>query len=599
MLLYTIRRIASRSSSYFLLPLRGVTASVGGSGLKEFLNHADMPHSKPPNVLVFTGEDPSCPHPLYNAVKQTLDMCVNPDTYTVYMLSERQINTTPWLQNTRVLIVACTEPSYTASRIFLEYYLRGGRLLVVSSKIRFPGIRFEEPLSELQPVTVRCRNFTSASIMHGRIRYGLDDNVRGTSLAEDDRGQPVLYEVRCNSSKGVLILSQVHLEVDPLYFSTSEATFSKLKQSNEARISMLRYLLSTRLKVNCEPKPSYSLTVGHLFAATQAELSSLLLEIQSHCKNNEIVTEGTTFRYVLTDPITDVRATECFLPICASPTNQMRHISSFNHQAYFDMLQTTSLGRAVLFVENATTTMQTIKGLQNAHGSLAVATRQLQGKGRSGNAWLGPAGCAMFTVCVHISLRSLLGSRSSFIQHLAALAITKAVRSAKGYELVNVRIKWPNDIYYGSHSKIGGILVSSTLNRNEMCCYIGCGINVSNSQPTVCINDVAKVVAENRHMPAPQQLLPEEVIARTLNELELLIAHFQSGQISSVLQDYYRFWLHSGQTVTLQSLGCKAVIKGLDEYGYLVAESMGKEYKLQPDGNSFDLMNNLIIMKPT
>ncbi|XP_064468100.1 biotin--protein ligase-like isoform X2 [Ornithodoros turicata] len=569
------------------------------TGLKESVNPADVPHSKPPNVLVFTGEDPSCPHPLYNAVKQTLDMCVNPDMYAVYMLSEHQINTTPWLQNTRLLIVACTELSYTANKIFLEHYLSGGRLLVLSSKIAFPGIRFEEPLSEPQPVTVQCGNFTSASIMHGRIRYGLDDSVHGTSLAVDEKGQPVVHEVRCNSSTGVLLLSQVHLEVDPLYFSTSEATFAKLKQSNEARISMLRHLLSTRLEVNCEPKRPCSLSVGYLFAATEAELSSLLLEIESHSKNNEVVTEGITFHYVLTGPIADVRATESFLPIYASPTSQMPDIGSFNHKAYFDTLQTTSLGRVVLYVENATTTMLTIKGLQSAHGSLAVATRQLQGRGRGGNVWLSPTGCAMFTVCVHISVQSLLGCRSSFIQHLVALAVAKAVRGAKGYEMVDIRIKWPNDIYYGSVSKIGGILISSTVNTNEMCCYIGCGINVSNSQPTVCINDVAKVVAENRQMPAPQLLLPEEVIARILNELEILIARFQSGQIDSVLQDYYSVWLHSGKTVTVQSLGCEAVIKGLDEYGYLVVESMGKEYKLQPDGNSFDLMNNLIIMRPT
>lgn len=599
MLLYTIRRITFQSSPYFLLPLRGVTAPVSGTWVKGHFYHSAMPPPKPPNVLVYTSEEVSCGHPRYNAVKDTLSMCISPDHYTVYMLPEREVNGTPWLQNTQVLIVACQELSYIASQIFMEYYLRGGSLLVLSSKINLPGVLCSEASSELQPATVCYAGLASAAVMEGQVQYSLEDgsNINVNSLATDDEGRTLMYEVRPKRNKGVAILSQVHLELDPVFFSTSEATFTLLKKSNEARISILRHLLSTRLKLNCDAKRSYCLSAGNLFAATKTELHGILSTIQSRMKDNKIEHEGMTFHYSIAPDTESTVATDHFLPIAASPENQMPNSSAFNHKLYFNTLKTISLGRLVLFVENATTTMMAIKALQDAYGSIAVATRQLHGKGRGGNAWLGPAGCAMFTVCVHIPLQSPLGHRSSFMQHLAALAIAKAVCSADGYEMVNIRVKWPNDIYYGSHAKIGGILVTSTMSKDAICCHIGCGINVSNSQPTLCINDIAKVVAEGMQSPQPRPLTPEEVVARTLNELELLIARFQGGEMKGILQDYYRYWLHGGQTVTLQSLGCKAKVKGLDGFGYLIAESMGKEYRLQPDGNSFDLMNNLIIMK--
>ena len=46
-----------------------------------------------------------------------------------------------------------------------------------------------------------------------------------------------------------------------------------------------------------------------------------------------------------------------------------------------------------------------------------------------------------------------------------------------------------------------------------------------------------------------------------------------------------------------------ATVKGLDEYGFLLVETVGTEARegqrlsLQPDGNSFDMMKGLITFK--
>lgn len=48
-----------------------------------------------------------------------------------------------------------------------------------------------------------------------------------------------------------------------------------------------------------------------------------------------------------------------------------------------------------------------------------------------------------------LRLPASLAPRIVFIQYLAGLAIVEAVRTGlgEGYERLNVRIKWPNDVY--------------------------------------------------------------------------------------------------------------------------------------------------------
>lgn len=55
--------------------------------------------------------------------------------------------------------------------------------------------------------------------------------------------------------------------------------------------------------------------------------------------------------------------------------------------------------------------------------------------GRYSNKWLGPKGCVMFTLQVHISITSGIGHYISILQHVAAVAFVSAVRSIKGYEV--------------------------------------------------------------------------------------------------------------------------------------------------------------------
>ncbi|PIO22584.1 hypothetical protein AB205_0134620 [Aquarana catesbeiana] len=62
---------------------------------------------------------------------------------------------------------------------------------------------------------------------------------------------------------------------------------------------------------------------------------------------------------------------------------------------------------------------------------------------------------------------------------------------------------------------------------------------------------------------------------------------------------YYKYWVHSGQQVRLGGEdGPLAWIVGLDDSGFLQVLQEGKDViTVHPDGNSFDMIRNLIVPK--
>lgn len=107
---------------------------------------------------------------------------------------------------------------------------------------------------------------------------------------------------------------------------------------------------------------------------------------------------------------------------------------------------------------------------------------------------------------------------------------------------MDLGIKWPNDIY-SKNTKIGGIIVNSHMNSNVVICNIGVGINLSNSSPTICINDLINEYNLKNGASLPNLSL-ETALATIFNEIERLIGIVQSGNVQQFLDIYYQHWLH-------------------------------------------------------
>lgn len=52
---------------------------------------------------------------------------------------------------------------------------------------------------------------------------------------------------------------------------------------------------------------------------------------------------------------------------------------------------------------------------------------------------------------------------------------------------LDVRIKWPNDLYAGG-LKLGGVLCHSVFRARRFATVTGVGLNLDNAEPTTCVN---------------------------------------------------------------------------------------------------------------
>ena len=284
---------------------------------------------------------------------------------------------------------------------------------------------------------------------------------------------------------------------------------------------------------------------------------------------------------------------------------------SFDPASYFKLLRTQSMGRTLLSSEETVSTQTALQ--QNAGslpaGTLFVADRQIGGKGRGGNVWTSPDGCVMFSL-MHTFKGA--GQQLPFVQYIVSLAVVQTVQSlaalktrnipgCQDKELLNIRIKWPNDLYDGeSGLKIGGILCHSAFRDAIFHVTIGIGLNVSNQEPTTCLNDMLQLYAGTEDVEA---FTREEIVAGVANRLEGMLQTLAGHGFSEFESAYYSSWLHTGQQIRAQ---CDSDVDryeqvkviGLSQNGYLLAtDEFGHRFELHPDGNSLDFMNGLLRKK--
>lgn len=68
----------------------------------------------------------------------------------------------------------------------------------------------------------------------------------------------------------------------------------------------------------------------------------------------------------------------------------------------------------------------------------------------------------------------------------------------------------------------------------------GLGINLNNTKPTCCINDIIK-----EHNPKLETFEHERLLALTLNHLEVIYENIKNtNDFSEFYELYYKYWLH-------------------------------------------------------
>jgi biotin--protein ligase len=273
---------------------------------------------------------------------------------------------------------------------------------------------------------------------------------------------------------------------------------------------------------------------------------------------------------------------------------------NFKTELYFDTLRLGNHGSNLLLSTNVTSTQDLILTLAKVlpEGTVLLAETQSNGRGRGDNTWVSSTGCLMFS----FTSRFYDGPSLPCVQYLATLALIRAIRkhifqvSADIIDLEPLKIKWPNDLYYG-HSKIGGVLCNSTFSDGAYVCTTGIGLNVFNKNPSICLADLLTQTEKDK-------ISKELLLATFFDEFSSLKILFQREGFAGVKMEYTSHWMHTNERVKAfeskdgHSCLVDMTIKGLTSTGLLHAEdAFGEAYELSPDGNSLDFFTGLIRRK--
>ncbi|KAH3663772.1 hypothetical protein OGAPHI_005175 [Ogataea philodendri] len=416
--------------------------------------------------------------------------------------------------------------------------------------------------------------------------------------------------VLCSVGEGKALLSGVHPEYNPKLMnpepnSPFEHTVGKLRETNETRVQFLRdCLLQLGLRVNTDPDAIPSLTPLVLSSLHPEPLAKLVADMESKIgyQDKNLMDLGTDTVRIhktldsfvqqdMSDPVTAVKDVfVCDKSLPQSSQTPYFDIRQFQQELAAAYQETGAhavgdLGAVFAYAQVLTSTSSLM--MHNSpflrvlpHGFNIHGGTQVAGRGRSGNVWVNPQG--VFATSTFLKLP--LDVPIVLIQYLGSMAIVQAVNSyGPGYDKVPVRLKWPNDVYalrpdsFGqngldAYTKVGGVLVETSIFDNLYHVVVGTGLNISNEGPTTALNLVIKELNKREHLNlAP--ITPERLLAKYLSIFNLMLERFKVDGLAPFLDLYYRQWLHSGQNVTLdQHGGAKAKIVGISkDFGLLVA----------------------------
>lgn len=466
---------------------------------------------------------------------------------------------------------------------------------------------------------------------------------------DDTRASAIVH---CKVREGDVILTGTHPEFVPEMMHSSQEpsyleTVKLLKENDEVRKKFLRAcLLRLGLKVNDDeivrPRLTPLLLSSPISGAVQSIIDDLTADVAAD--GNLLKCETDNFRLHVDE--TEISSHMDKQEELEDPDTVTKELIAFTKEiperkltSYFDInnyfrylresygaLDRVRAGSILFYGEVVTSTSampnSNISLLRHLpSGTLLAASVQVSGRGRGGNIWINPYGVLASSLILDLPL-AYTHAPVVFIQYLTALSYVEAIKSmGPGYEELPIKIKWPNDIYamkpeyFGQKLspndsepawvKICGILVNTNVIGKNYKCIVGAGINLSNSEPTTSVNST--ITAWNKfNNKQLEHISPELLLAKYMYQMDTLFNKFKQFGFKPLLPLYYSHWLHDGQVVRLQDYGnTRAMITGItDDFGLLVAQEMdvhgrvcGQKYHLQPDGNSFDMFNNLISKK--
>ncbi|KAI3984106.1 hypothetical protein MKX01_035233 [Papaver californicum] len=161
---------------------------------------------------------------------------------------------------------------------------------------------------------------------------------------------------------------------------------------------------------------------------------------------------------------------------------------TFKIETYMNSLSANRFGRFLIWSPRLSSTQDFIAKnfCELPIGTVCVVDIQFKGRGRSRNVWESPTGCLLFSFTLQMDDGRIL----PLLQYVVSVAVVEGLKDvcdAKGFPYLDLKIKWPNDLY-SNGLKVGGVLCTSTYSSKKFNVSAGIGLNVNNERPTTCLN---------------------------------------------------------------------------------------------------------------
>ena len=214
-----------------------------------------------------------------------------------------------------------------------------------------------------------------------------------------------------------------------------------------------------------------------------------------------------------------------------------------------------------------------INGAQE--GTLILAERQTQGRGRHGRKWLSPPGSS---ILASVILRHRLRANQVGLPNLiGAVSIATAIDELTD---LSARIKWPNDVLIQG-KKVSGVLTELEYDRNRQPFFVmGFGINVNMTRAD--LPEELRVSATSLQIETHREISRVTLLQAILHRLEENYLRLKCGETDPIIATANELLYHSGDCIQIQTADgvfCGST-EAMDRDGGLLLKDMnGKRRK--------------------
>jgi len=191
---------------------------------------------------------------------------------------------------------------------------------------------------------------------------------------------------------------------------------------------------------------------------------------------------------------------------------------------------------------------------------LCIAREQTKGKGQHGRDWSSQKdGSVLFSLRKCFSEDTNLNGLSLVI----GMAIIKSIEAE--CQLRDLKIKWPNDVYFGN-KKLAGILMENNIHKGNQYVVIGVGVNYQLNH-TINIDtpwtDLSQIVKKLPNF--------DKLTASFIKNILAMSKDFEFNGLASLLSEWSDYDMLKGVKIRLKDSNevVEGKVDGISEYGAL------------------------------